>query len=94
MKNQGIMVDTMRRCIDNYLERCCKSEIDEREANGELERAGLLNDDEQYPGKPLRDLLDSLRDTDMLPPNITYRSGVWHIKHSRTIIIGMVIFQF
>ena len=54
MKNQGIMVDKMRRCIDNYMEENSKTEIDEREANGELERAGLLNDDTRNPGKPLR----------------------------------------
>ena len=94
MKNQGIMVDKMRRCIDNYMEENSKTEIDEREANGELERAGLLSDDNSHPGKPLRELLDTLRDSDMLPPNIIYRSGIWHIRHSKTIAIGMIIFQF
>ena len=94
MKNQGIMVDKMRRCIDNYMEENSKTEIDEREANGELERAGLLNDDSRHPGKPLRELLDTLRDSDMLPQNITYCCGKWHIRHSRTMAIGMIIFQF
>lgn len=94
MKNQGIMVDAMRQCIDNYMARNNRAEIDEREANGELERAGLLNDDNRHPGKPLRELLDTLRDSDMLPRNIIYSCGQWHIRHSKTIAIGMVIFQF
>ena len=44
-------------CIDEYMERRGKHEIDEMEANSELERQGLLADDQREPGRPLREFL-------------------------------------
>lgn len=94
MNNDKQTIDGMKKCLDDYMARNCKTEIDDQEANCELERNGLLDDDRRYPGKPLRELLSALRDSNSLPCNIKETGGRWHIRHSKTIAIGMIIFQF
>ena len=60
-------VQTIQACLDEYMIRMGKTKIDEIEANHELERAGLMADDAEYPGEPLREFLGQLRDTNSLP---------------------------
>lgn len=48
--------------LDNYMTSKGKKEINDMEANRELEHAGLLNDSQTEPGLPLRNLLMSMRD--------------------------------
>ncbi|NPD91799.1 hypothetical protein [Xylanibacter muris] len=74
--------------------RTGKVEIDEIEANKELERAGLMSDDNSKPGRPLREFLSALRDANKLPQNIRQLYGAWKIKHSKTIAKVLQIFQF
>ncbi|MGN0220560.1 MAG: hypothetical protein ACI4BA_00345 [Prevotella sp.] len=62
-----------------------KVEINEIEANRELERAGVMNDDVVYPGEPLRVFLRKLRDSNQLPCNISQLQSMWAIKHSKTV---------
>ncbi len=69
--------------LDSYLERHGKQEIDEIEANTELNRLGLMEDDQMHPGRPLRELLTWLRDHNKLPRNIRQILGSWHIKNSK-----------
>lgn len=71
-----------------------KTEIGDIEANMELERMGLLTDSKPNPGKPLREMLKSLRDTNLLPQNIKQRYGTWCIKLSTTIARSPMINQF
>ena len=46
-------------CLDDYMVLKGKKEIDDMEANMELERAGLLTDSQPNPGSPLRNLFGS-----------------------------------
>lgn len=62
-----------------------KEEINEMEANRELERAGFMADEARHPGQPLRDILTELRDANILPQNIRQRYGAWKIKISGTM---------
>jgi hypothetical protein len=71
-----------------------KKEIDEMEANSELARQGLLEDDQAHPGRPLRELLSRLRDSNMLPRNVKQVFGAWKIKHSRALQMRQQIFMF
>lgn len=43
--------------LDNYMTSKGKKEINDMEANRELEHAGLLNDSQTEPGLPLRNFL-------------------------------------
>ncbi len=69
--------------IDAYLERHGKHEIDEIEACSELNRAGLMEDDQVHPGRPLREFLSWLRDHNKLPKNIRQSLGSWRIMNSK-----------
>lgn len=84
----------LQKCLDEYMIRTGRHEIDEIEANSALARAGLLNDEEQYPGRPLRDILTRLRDSNHLPQNIRQILGMWKIKLSSTIAKYPLILQF
>ena len=72
----------LQHCLDSYMELRGKKEIDEMEANSELARQGLLEDDQAHPGRPLRELLSRLRDSNLLPRNVKQVFGAWKIKHS------------
>lgn len=94
-----VMVDkkvfsTIQNCLDHYMMEHGKMEIGDIEANMELERAGLLADSKPNPGKPLREMLISLRDTNMLPQNIRQKYGTWIIKMSKTMARIPMINQF
>lgn len=81
-------------CLDQYMIKQGKEEINEMEANRELERAGMLHDEVSNPGRPLRIVLSRLRDKNILPPNIKQRYGAWRIKISKTISRQEIICQF
>ena len=81
-------------CLDNYMLKMGKVEINEIEANNELARAGLMEDDQSRPGRPLREYLCSLRDTNLLPQNIKQLQGLWRIRHSNTVMKVLQILQF
>ena len=81
-------------CIDNYMLKIGKVEINEIEANSALARAGLMDDDQSRPGRPLREYLCSLRDTNLLPQNIKQLQGLWRIRHSKTVMKVLQILQF
>ena len=81
-------------CLDNYMLKIGKVEINEIEANGALARAGLMDDDQSRPGRPLREYLCSLRDTNLLPQNIKQLQGLWRIRHSKTVMKVLQILQF
>ena len=81
-------------CLDNYMLKMGKVEINEIEANNELARNGLMEDDQSRPGRPLREYLSSLRDTNLLPQNIKQLQGLWRIKHSKTVMQVLQILQF
>ena len=85
---------TLQDCLDEYMIRTGRHEIDEIEANSALAHAGLLNDEDQHPGRPLRDILVRLRDSNHLPQNIRQIYGLWKIKLSRTIMKYPLILQF
>ncbi len=85
---------TLQECLDEYMIRTGRHEIDEIEANSALAHAGLLNDEDQHPGRPLRDILVRLRDSNHLPQNIRQIYGLWKIKLSRTIMKYPLILQF
>jgi hypothetical protein len=87
-------VQHIQTCIDEYMVRTGKHEINEMEANIELARVGLLDDDVRHPGAPLRELLISLRDSNLLPQNIRQVFGSWKIKNSRTLQKMIQIMQF
>jgi hypothetical protein len=84
----------LQHCLDSYMELRGKKEIDEMEANSELARQGLLEDDQAHPGRPLRELLSRLRDSNMLPRNVKQVFGAWKIKHSRALQMRQQIFMF
>ena len=69
-------LQTLQECLDEYMIRTGRHEIDEIEANSALARAGLLSDEDQHPGRPLRDILARLRDSNHLPQNIRQIYGM------------------
>ncbi|HCD78228.1 MAG TPA: hypothetical protein DEQ27_08105 [Prevotella sp.] len=71
--------------LDDYMIRSGKDEINEMEANQELAKVGMLEDEVSHPGKPLRELLIKLRDSNHLPQNIRQRYGAWKIRISSTV---------
>lgn len=73
------------RQLDEYMIRSGKDEINEMEANQELAREGMLADEMSHPGKPLREVLIKLRDSNRLPQNIRQRYGMWKIRISSTV---------
>lgn len=81
-------------CLDDYMVHKGKKEIGDMEANMELDRAGLLKDSQPNPGSPLRDLLTSMRDANVLPQNIRQAYGMWTIKLSKTMAKFPLINQF
>lgn len=87
-------VKKVQHCIDDYLTRIGKEEINEMEANRELDRAGVMSDDRSNPGHPLREFLRKLRDADKLPANVRQLYGSWKITHSRKNMKIAEIFQF
>ena len=87
-------LQALQKCLDEYMLRTGRHEIDEIEANSALARAGLLNDEDQYPGRPLRNILTRLRDTNLLPQNIRQIYGMWKIRLSGTIEKYPLILQF
>lgn len=87
-------VQAVQTCLDAYMVKKGKLEINEIEANQELARTQILGDDVASPGKPLREMLIKLRDANLLPQNIRQLSGSWKIKHSKTIEKLITIFQF
>lgn len=87
-------VQSIQNCLDDYMQRNGKDEINEIEANLELDRAGVLADDEVHPGTPLREELCRLRDNDELPQNVRQNCGSWKIKHSKSVQKKMEINQF
>lgn len=88
------VLSTILICLDKYMIDKGKTEIGDIEANMELERAGLLSDSKPNPGKPLREMLKSLRDTNLLPQNIRQKYGSWSIKLSSTIARMPMVNQF
>ena len=87
-------LQTLQECLDEYMIRTGRHEIDEIEANSALARAGLLSDEDQHPGRPLRDILIRLRDSNHLPQNIRQMYGMWKIKLLGTIAKYPLILQF
>lgn len=79
------MIKRAIRLLDDYMIRSGKDEINEMEANRELAKAGLIEDEQAHPGKPLREWLCSLRDSNILPQNIRQRYGAWRIRISGTV---------
>ena len=53
-----------------------------------------MNDDQTHPGKPLRELLVKLRDSNLLPQNVRQMNGLWTIRHSKTMAKVLQILQF
>ena len=94
MTTDSNKLKTMQKCLDEYMMRTGKHEINEMEANTELARAGLLDDDEPHPGRPLREILMRLRDSNLLPQNIKHLYGQWKIRMSTTIAKAPTFFQF
>lgn len=87
-------VQSIQNCLDDYMVKKGKSEIDDIEANKELARAGLMKDDQAAPGQTLRDFLCYLRDANILPQNFKQIQGLWTIKHSKTMAKFIQILQF
>ena len=85
---------SIQHCLDAYMQRMGKVEIDEIEANHELERAGVMADDQKHPGSPLREELCRLRDANALPQNVKQKYGAWKIKHSKSVMKVIQILQF
>lgn len=88
-----LTVQTIQSCLDEYMSRIGKVEINEIEANRELARTGLLKDDLVYPGEPLRDFLRELRDSNLLPKNFRQHNCLWIIRHSKTMAKVQQIFH-
>lgn len=75
-------MNTITNFIDNYLTKSGRAEIDPVEANALLEKAGILHDSKDRPGKPLRDLL---RKGELPHAFQTGGKGSsWKIPHSST----------
>ena len=94
MRMLNCNLSLIQGCLDDYMLKMGKVEINEIEANNELARAGLMEDDQSRPGRPLREYLISLRDTNLLPQNIKQLQGMWKIKHSKTVMKVLQILQF
>ena len=58
-------LQTIQKCLDDYMSKKGKTSIGDIEANMALAVAGVMNDDQAHPGRPLRELLRKLRDTPM-----------------------------
>ena len=86
-------VQQIQNCLDAYMIRVGKVEINDIEANHELERAGVMVDDLVYPGEPLRVFLRGLRESNLLPKNIRQENSIWAIKHSKLDAKVQVIFN-
>ena len=91
--NKVFNVQTILSCLDDYMMRIGKTRISDIEANHELARAGVMEDDSVYPGEPLRAFLRGLRDTNMLPKNIHLQHSSWSISHSKTNAKTLQIFN-
>ncbi len=87
-------LQTLQKCLDEYMIRTGRHEIDEIEANSALARVGLLKDEDRHPGQPLREILMRLRDTNHLPQNIRQIYGMWKIRLSSTMAKFPLILQF
>ena len=94
MRMLNCNLSLIQGCLDDYMLKMGKVEINEIEANNELARNGLMEDDQTRPGRPLREYLSSLRDTNLLPQNIKQLQGLWRIKHSKTVMKVLQILQF
>ena len=94
MRMLNCNLSLIQGCLDDYMSKMGKVEINEIEANNELARVGILEDDQRRPGRPLREYLISLRDTNLLPQNIKQLQGLWKIKHSKTVMKVLQILQF
>ena len=95
--NKGTMncnLQTIQKCLDDYMSKKGKTSIGDIEANMALAVAGVMNDDQAHPGRPLRELLRKLRDTNVLPQNVKQLYGSWTINHSKTIAKVLQILQF
>ena len=84
METSDFIKKAIRR-LDEYMISAGKDEINEIEANRELAKVGMLEDEVSHPGKPLRELLAKLRDSNSLPQNISQRYGAWRIRISSTV---------
>lgn len=84
----------IQTCLDKYMVDKGKNEINDMEANQELARAGLLSDSMPNPGKPLRNLLSTMRDSNILPQNIKQMYGSWSIRLSSTMAKMPLVDQF
>lgn len=78
----GEDVKKITKFIDNYLETHQKEYITPPEANELLAKAGLLDDSEFRPGKPLRDLL---RDNKF--PHAYQERKRWRIPKSKKLLV-------
>lgn len=87
-------IKLIQDCLDEYMMRMGKHEINDMEANTELARVGLLEDDQPHPGRPLREFLAALRDSNLLPQNIKHFYGQWKIRISGTIAKMPLFMQF
>ena len=94
MRMLNCNLSLIQGCLDDYMLKMGKVEINEIEANNELARNGLMEDDQSRPGRPLREYLSSLRDTNLLPQNIKQLQGLWRIKHSKTVMKVLQILQY
>ncbi len=91
---EKVEIKALQECLDEYMTQTGRMEIDEIEANSALARAGLLEDDTPSPGRPLREILIRLRDSNLLPQNIKHMYGRWKIRLSGTIAKAPLFFQF
>ena len=87
-------VKTIQKCLDDYMSKRGKTEIGDIEANQALAVAGVINDDQAHPGRPLREILRHLRNSNLLPQNVKQLQGLWTIKHSKTMAKVLQIMQF
>ena len=84
-------IQKLQHCLDEYMMHTGRHEINEIEANSALARAGLLEDEAPNPGRPLREILVKLRDSNLLPQNIRQIYGQWKIKLSGTPQVSFYI---
>ena len=87
-------VKTIQKCLDDYMLRSGKTESGDIEANHALAVAGVIDDDQAHPGRPLREILRSLRDSNLLPQTVRQLYGLWTIRHSKTMAKVLQIMQF
>ena len=86
-------LQTIQKCLDDYMSRNGKTKIGDIEANRALAIAGVMNEDQAHPGRPLRAQLRNKRDTKGLPQNIRQLDGTRPIIHSRPLAKGQKIIQ-